>query len=212
MVELDIGQVAGVPGDVGDQEAGRLWGREHRSSPVGFRALQYAPSCRAEWCAGATRNAVLAGIRMTGSGVDSDPEHGPNAQTPSPVASSRPGSVGSRSTGTAPRGSRWTHRADARRSSRRTAVRDRRRPRLASTRRTPCSAGPTTASGQVAATSGRTRTAVCDPSRSRSWCATGTPVRPGPRARQRRGSADRLPGLHRSIRPWDRPLRADGRL
>ena len=30
MIELDIREVAGVPGDVGDEEAGRLCGREHR--------------------------------------------------------------------------------------------------------------------------------------------------------------------------------------
>ena len=32
VVQLDLGEVAGVPGDVGDQEAGRLRGWGHRSS------------------------------------------------------------------------------------------------------------------------------------------------------------------------------------
>ena len=35
MVQLDVGQVAGVAGDVGDQEAGGLRGREHRAQSRG---------------------------------------------------------------------------------------------------------------------------------------------------------------------------------
>jgi hypothetical protein len=32
MLQLDVGEVARVPGDVGDEEAGRLGDREHGSS------------------------------------------------------------------------------------------------------------------------------------------------------------------------------------
>ena len=38
MLQLDIGQVAGVPGDVGDQEAGRLGGCRHQACPRPSRA------------------------------------------------------------------------------------------------------------------------------------------------------------------------------
>ena len=56
VVQLDVGEVAGIPGDVGDQEAGRLRAREHGSSSesgprrfVTIRLRRAALGCGQVW-------------------------------------------------------------------------------------------------------------------------------------------------------------------
>ena len=74
VIELDVAEVAGVPGDVGDQEPGGLRTREHRPSPVPRRSPAEGPHRVAGL---AYRSSLRSALSTVGCGAV---DHGPRLE------------------------------------------------------------------------------------------------------------------------------------